>query len=75
MRQYEPEPIIGGTPISVRTVKQRGALIGKRIAWRSMGWPRVYYGTVEEVQGRNIKVDGDWKWAPDMSDVHVMEAA
>lgn len=40
-------------------------LIGKRITWNERlsdmyATPRT--GVVEEVKGRNIKIDGDWKY-------------
>ena len=49
-------------------------LIGKRIRWKANYDPnRGSYsprsGILEEVQGRNLKVDNDWRWLPDMMDI------
>ena len=29
------------------------------------GWG-VYYGTVEVIQGKNVLINNDWKWLPDI---------
>jgi hypothetical protein len=48
--------------------------IGKRIQWlayydsnRGSGVPRS--GILDAVKGRNVMVDGDWKWLPTMIDI------
>ena len=71
-RKYEPEKTVG-VPVSVSTMKQRRALIGKRIEWNSGGFIMKRAGTVTAVEGKNMLVDGDWKWAPDMINVRVSE--
>ena len=41
-------------------------LIGKRVAWDEIS-PRYHFersGILEEVDGRNVKIDGDYKWLP-----------
>lgn len=57
------------TVLSVKTAKDRRALVGKKIeftyCWRAF----FEMGTVLEVRGKNINIDGDWRWAPNMHNV------
>jgi hypothetical protein len=71
-RRYVPEETIGA-PAPVSTMKQRRALIGKRIEWNTGGFVMKRSGTVTAVEGKNMLIDGDWKWAPDMLNVRVSE--
>ena len=51
-------------------VSEAKKLIGKRIMWRECFGYRgdiIRSGVLEEVQGRNVVIDGDWKWLPDLT--------
>jgi hypothetical protein len=59
------------------TAKEMRQLIGKLIEWegrRPPGYPYVdkYSGWVEDVQGKNVLINGDWKWLPHMFNVKVL---
>ena len=71
-RQYEREKL-NGTPVMFQTAAQRRKLIGRRIEWHQKGWLSKKSGTVEEVVWKNVLVSGNWEWAPDMLNVHVLE--
>ena len=52
-------------------------LVGKRIRWeetlcRHRGTYREHVGTVTDARGRNVEVDGEWKWLPDMENLTVI---
>lgn len=56
------------------------ALIGKRVKWsvvvdRYRGYERRYEGIVNEVSGRNIRIDDEWRWLPDIPSLTVVEAS
>lgn len=44
--------------------------IGKRIEWDekpdSAGWYRTRNGILDDVKGRNVMVNDNWQWLPDM---------
>ncbi len=47
-------------------------LVGKKVKWRySVNNARGSYleatGTVTGTKGRNIEIDGEWMWAPDLN--------
>lgn len=49
-------------------------LIGKRVQWIRSGDPYrgtycLGFGKVEEVAGKNILIDGEWKWLPDLKNL------
>jgi hypothetical protein len=71
-RRYAPEPL-NGTPVPFKTVRQRRALIGKRIEWHEPGWHAKRCGRVQDVQWKNVLVSDNWEWAPKMLNVHVIE--
>jgi hypothetical protein len=53
---------------------QAKELIGKRVEWeyshcRHRGTCLVREGMLEQVQGRNALVSGDWHWLPDMTNL------
>ena len=59
------------------TAKQRRELIGKTIEWGehldpNRGTYTLRTGVVEDSRGRNLLIDGDWKWYPKMIDVKVI---
>lgn len=39
-------------------------MIGKRIQWESGRHCSIATGTLEAVRGKNLLIDGDWKWFP-----------
>lgn len=52
--------------------------VGKRIEWeyahdRNRGTYMVRQGTVEDVQGKNMWVDGDVMWGEDLKNIKVIE--
>ena len=57
------------------TPKQAKALIGRRVIWDVVIDPhrlngiRERTGTIEDVRGKNVMIDGDWKWLPDLSNL------
>lgn len=48
-------------------------LIGQRVAWDDIGtrWHFVRVGVLEGVSGRNVIVNGDWKWAPGLKNLRL----
>jgi hypothetical protein len=51
--------------------KEAKKLIGLRVKWDvcvdpKRGYYRQETGRIESVKGRNVQIDGDWKWLPDM---------
>lgn len=51
-------------------------LIGKEVCWDvtldvNRGTYKTRYGTVDEVKGKNIMIDGDWKWLPKMTNLRL----
>lgn len=73
LRRYEQvrpkgTPVEGFGKISVRR-----SLIGKKIGWNRPGWITPSFGVVEECSGKNILVDDNWEWVPDMLNVTLME--
>lgn len=72
MEQTEPVVRKRWTSAELRT------LVGKKITWeeticRYRGTFRTRSGAVLEVRGKNINVDGDWKWFPSMENMKVVE--
>jgi len=60
------------------TAKERRALIGKRVEWEEChdyhrGTCFVRSGVVEASEGRNLMIDGDWKWYPEMTNLKLKE--
>ena len=52
-------------------------LLGKKIRWeRTLDTNRGTYtehtGTVTDVQGKNLLIDGDWKWLPHLENVTIV---
>lgn len=45
-----------------RGAKEWRALIGKTIRYHRPGSSMHTRGVVEEVKGKNVRVDGDWYW-------------
>lgn len=68
MRHYIQEETIG-IPVDLKTSKQRRALIGKLIEWNDAGWISKSSGIIEDVCGKNILVNGDWKISSSMINV------
>ncbi len=65
------------------TAKEARALIGKRVEWDatrrsvrgySMPWRDAGSGILEEVTGRNVKVDGSYHWLPDLNGFRAVAA-
>lgn len=55
--------------------KEARTLIGKRVTWWSSwcdhrGTYNLTGGTLEAVKGRNVCIDGDWRWLPDLKNFH-----
>jgi len=45
--------------------------IGKRLCWytvldRFRGFVRVSHGILSEVSGKNVKIDGEWRYVPEL---------
>jgi hypothetical protein len=55
--------------LSVKTAKDRRALIRKKIEFTYGGWALPESGTVLEIRGKNINIDGDWRWSELMHNV------
>lgn len=47
--------------------------IGKLVSYRKAGWPGKRAGVVKATVGRNIIMDDDSLWAPDISDMQLIE--
>lgn len=69
-RRYVPEQTVG-EPVDWKRVKARRSTIGRRIEWNVSGWIGKRSGIVEAVDHKNVLIDGDWHWAPDMLNVRV----
>lgn len=59
--------------------KQAKELIGKRVEWefahdRHRGTFLSRGGVLQDVQGRNALVSGEWQWLPDMTNLHETES-
>jgi hypothetical protein len=59
---------------------QAASLIGKRIRWevtldRNRGTYVERHGNVDDAKGRNLLVDGNWCWLPDLENVTVLGPA
>lgn len=63
VRRYAPEPL-AGEPVEFRTVGQARKLIGKSVEYTEIGWLTKREGVVQDVSGKNIMIDGDWRWRP-----------
>ena len=51
-------------------------LIGKRITWKECqgrGWYSNRLGTIDGVIRKNVLIDGDWKWLPDLIGARAVE--
>lgn len=54
------------------------ANIGKKIEWeeahdRHRGTCLVRTGTIEDIQGKNLLVDGDYKWYPNLVNLKIFD--
>ena len=52
-------------------------LIGKRITWREYlghGFVKNSTGIVEDVIRKNVLINGDWKWLPDLVGAKKLDA-
>lgn len=57
----------------IKTAKDAHKAVGKQVAWvdgTGLVW-RECSGTLESVRGKNVLIDGDWKWRPDIIGLHV----
>lgn len=48
--------------------------IGKQVVWEEAhdyhrGTCLIRRGVIEEVKGRNVRISGDWKWLPDLTNL------
>jgi ribosomal protein L35AE/L33A len=51
------------------TTKEARKLIGKPVMYRDTKGPSSAYwneGTIQDVQGKNLKIQGNWLWLPDL---------
>lgn len=57
----------------IQTATQARAAIGTVVYWDDtyLIRPSVRHGTVNQVQGKNVMIDGDWKWLPDLKAAHL----
>lgn len=53
--------------------KEAKQFIGKVVEWDVENRVSIITrrGTVEEIKGKNICIDGDWKWLPDIKDIRL----
>lgn len=49
--------------------------IGKLVTYKKAGWPFPHTGVVQATSGRNIIMDDDALWAPDITDMQLVEPA
>jgi hypothetical protein len=45
--------------------------IGKLVSYKKAGWPHARTGIVQSTSGRNIIMDDDALWAPDISEMQL----
>ena len=57
----------------IRTAKEARAAIGKQVAWDDPYLIRLSKGMLEDAEGKNLLIDGDWKWRSRLSGLHVVE--
>jgi hypothetical protein len=52
----------------ITTAKELRKLIGSMVYWEDRGsrYDVQRCGIVEDVSGKNVLIDGDWKWRPDL---------
>lgn len=60
------------------TEKGLRKLIGKKVEWeyahdRQRGTCFVRQGYVQAVKGKNICIDDDWLWGPELSNLKIVE--
>ena len=57
----------------IKTAVDARKAIGKRVTWLRAGWwdDRKLSGILEKVSGKNLLIGGDWKWRPNLIDLHI----
>lgn len=55
--------------------KEARKFIGKFVEWDEPNRVSILMrrGWVKSVQGRNVEIDGDWKWLPDIEEFRIIE--
>lgn len=61
----------------ITSAKQARAAIGKRVFWNDRDSAR-YYGAIrsgilQDVAGKNVLIDNDWKWRPHLNNFRLTE--
>jgi hypothetical protein len=53
-----------GLKMKITNIKEARAAIGSRVYWDdiSIRYKILRSGILQEVEGKNMQIDGDWKW-------------
>lgn len=57
--------------MKITNIKEARACIGKMVYWEDHGQRYVFLrcGVLQGVQGKNLKIDDDWKWRTDLTNL------
>lgn len=60
----------------ITNVKEARACLGKEVLWDETDHVYRYpcTGTLQEVEGYNLLINGDWKWRPKMINLRTKES-
>lgn len=64
MRVYEDDPLVGEQVERRAPVLRK--LVGRTVDFLEHRWHRKRTGVIDEVSGRNICIDNNWYWLPDI---------
>lgn len=71
MRRYSSEPL-AGVKVEHRSRKELRKLLGRKVEFNTRGWLSKSSGELQEIQGYNLLIDGNWYWLPDIELMHVL---
>ena len=59
----------------ITNVKEARAAIGQRVWWDDVGKRYIFVrsGTLTGVKDKNVEIDGDWKWRPNLTNLRTTE--
>jgi esterase/lipase len=61
--------------VKIQKASEARLNIGKRVWWDDVSnrYSFLRSGIIDEVSGRNINIDGDWRWMPHMTNLRTTE--
>lgn len=59
----------------ITNAKEARAAIGKVVAWEEHSSRYIFerVGVIEDVKGRNLCIEGDWRWMADLKNLKIKE--